>query len=780
MRTALFLLPWTLALAHFVDSGLAAYFFQQPMDQVIVSGQSVTLACVVMGYRGMVQWTKDGLALGGERDLPGWSRYSIVGDASAGQHNLRIDYAELDDDAVYECQATQAALRSQRAKLTVLIPPNDPEIHNGPVVHVISNIPYNLSCRAAGAKPAAEISWYRDGQRQDSTVYSKALMDDGKREVAVSTLLLTPSSRDMGSSFTCRVSNPAAPAGKQTTVTLNVQYPPVVILSVQPQTVPEGGKVSFLCTATSNPEVTGYRWAKGGVPISEANGDSYEATVDQSFFTEPVSCEVSNSVGSTNVSTLVDVHFGPRLISQPKPLTVDIGSDASFTCTWTGNPPLTLAWTKKGSTVQVLSNGNTLHLKAVTQEDAGIYVCKAIVPRIGVAEKEVALAVNGPPIISAGPSQQTTVGAKARLECLVGSSPPPDRIAWAWGERVLDAGSLDRFTVDTVVTDQGVLSALLIDPTHDDDFALPYNCTAWNRFGARSAAVSLRRQEVWSVMILGAMSASGVAALLILVVFASLCYRRKHCRKAQLSPGSEAIILHPCMWSHRQRREPFNAYICPSVCPAAKRGTQLSKADILVQITTTESSPSRPSEAEDDGKEPMATSSESPATSHTEHSEILEDDEGSQELKDPTNGYYKVRAHEEPCLGSSFSEYTPAPRPLFGATSLYPSAGPVQPKLYEYTHRYTLGTPGSRSAYDPHERLFPQESMYSGAAYLTAPYSRAFTSYVKPSNYEKAESGYEQSDQASKASGCSRFSYTSLSQQSDYGRPAQQRMQTHV
>lgn len=45
------------------------------MDQVIVSGQSVTLACVIMGYRGMVQWTKDGLALGGERDLPGMYVY---------------------------------------------------------------------------------------------------------------------------------------------------------------------------------------------------------------------------------------------------------------------------------------------------------------------------------------------------------------------------------------------------------------------------------------------------------------------------------------------------------------------------------------------------------------------------------------------------------------------------------------------------------------------------------------------------------------------------------
>lgn len=59
--------------------------------------------------------------------------------------------------------------------------------------------------------------------------------------------------------------------------------------------------------------------------------------MDYTFFTEPVSCEVRNDVGSTNVSTLVDVHceWGgiaakaetgegkPRLLpalSTPKPL----------------------------------------------------------------------------------------------------------------------------------------------------------------------------------------------------------------------------------------------------------------------------------------------------------------------------------------------------------------------------------------------------------------------------------------------------------------------------
>lgn len=49
-----------------------------------------------------------------------WPRYRVVGSADAGQYNLEITDAELSDDASYECQATEAALRSRRAKLTVL------------------------------------------------------------------------------------------------------------------------------------------------------------------------------------------------------------------------------------------------------------------------------------------------------------------------------------------------------------------------------------------------------------------------------------------------------------------------------------------------------------------------------------------------------------------------------------------------------------------------------------------------------------------------------------
>ncbi|KPP74301.1 hypothetical protein Z043_106548, partial [Scleropages formosus] len=479
------------------------------------------------------------------------------------------------------------------------------------------------------------------------------LMEDGKREAAVSMLPLVPDDKDSGRTYTCRVLNPAAPAGRQTSVTINVQHPPSVTLSVQPQTVMEGAKVLFICSASANPEITGYRWSKGGIPISEANGDSLEVTVDHSYFTDPVSCEVSNSVGSTNVSTLVDVQFGPRLLSEPKPLVVDIGMDAAFTCSWTGNPPLTLAWTKQGSSV-VLSNSNTLQLKAVTQEDAGTYTCKAIVPRIGVAERDV-----------------TLTNSKGKLECLVGSSPPPEKIVWTFGDVSLSAGTSGRFTVQTVTSDRGVLSSLILSETHAQDFELRYNCTAWNRFGTGTALVILKEQEALPMLIIvGATVGGGCVLIICIITLVSLC-----CRNSV----------------------------------KGKKGTRLSKSDIRVQIVHSDHNATRGNDDEEDVKEPMApNSSESPGTSRTEHSDLLEEEEDERsDIKDPTNGYYNVRAHEDRHVRSGFSEYVPNPRPV---------------------------------------------------------------------------DAYDHSDQASKVSSSSRFSYASSqvsSQQSDYGRPSQQRMQTH-
>lgn len=43
----------------------------------MVRGQRVILSCVVFNYSGIVQWTKDGLALGIGEDLRGETSYSL-------------------------------------------------------------------------------------------------------------------------------------------------------------------------------------------------------------------------------------------------------------------------------------------------------------------------------------------------------------------------------------------------------------------------------------------------------------------------------------------------------------------------------------------------------------------------------------------------------------------------------------------------------------------------------------------------------------------------------
>lgn len=41
------------------------------------------------------------------------------------------------------------------------------------MVRLKAHTPHNLTCRASGAKPAAEITWYRDGEIMLDAIYSK-------------------------------------------------------------------------------------------------------------------------------------------------------------------------------------------------------------------------------------------------------------------------------------------------------------------------------------------------------------------------------------------------------------------------------------------------------------------------------------------------------------------------------------------------------------------------------------------------------------------------------
>ncbi|OXB56003.1 hypothetical protein ASZ78_015467, partial [Callipepla squamata] len=641
-------------------------------------------------------------------------------------------------------------------------PPDDPVIMGGPIISLRAGDPLNLTCHADNAKPAASIIWMRKGEVVNGATYSKTLLRDGKRESIMSTLFIAPSDIENGESIVCRATNKAIPSGKETSVTIDIQHPPLVNLSVEPQPVLEDNTVKFHCSAKANPAVTQYRlslslsdgnsaallspschrWAKKGQVIKEASGDFYETIVDHTFFFEPVSCEVTNALGSTNISRTVDVYFGPRMATEPQSLLVDLGSDAVFNCAWTGNPSLTIVWMKRGSGV-VLSNENKLTLKSVRQEDAGKYVCRAVVPRVGAGEREVTLTVNGPPIISSTQTQHALHGQKGQIKCFIRSTPPPDRIAWSWKENVLESGTSGRYTVETVSTDEGVISTLTISNIVRADFQTIYNCTAWNSFGSDTEIIRLKEQEsVPMAVIIGVAVGAGVAFLVLMATIVAFC----------------------CARSQRNLK-----------------GVVSAKNDIRVEIVHKEPASGRETEEHPTIKQLMMERGEFQQDSVLKQLEVLKEEEKEfQNLKDPTNGYYSVNTfkehHSTPTISLSGcpADLRPAGKQRvptgMSFTNIYSTLS-GQSRLYDYSQRFVLGM-GS-SSIELCEREFQRGSMSDSSSFLDTQCDSSISSSGK-------QDGYVQFDKASKASASSSHHSQSSSQNSDPSRPLQRRMQTHV
>ncbi|XP_036296986.1 kin of IRRE-like protein 2 isoform X1 [Pipistrellus kuhlii] len=658
-------------------AGLSPHFLQQPKDLMVLLGDEARLPCALGTYSGVVQWTKDGLALGGERDLPGWSRYWISGDAARGQHDLHIRPVELEDQASYECQATQAGLRSRPAQLHVLVPPEAPQVLGSPSVSLVAGVPANLTCRSRGdARPTPELLWFRDEVQLDGATSYQTLLKKGTIESVESILSFTPSSHDDGATLVCRARSQALPAGKDTAITLSLQYSPVVTLSAEPQTVQEGEKVTFLCQARAQPPVTGYRWAKGGSPVPGARGPMLEVVADTSFLTAPVSCEVSNAVGSANCSTALDVQFGPILQAKPEPMSVDQGEEASFSCAWHGNPLPRVTWTRHGG-AQVLGYGPTLRLPSVGPEDAGDYVCRAETgpSGLGGGAAEVRLTVNAPPVVTALHSSTAFLRGPARLQCLVFASPAPEAVVWSWDEGFLEKGSRGRFLVETFPAPEGrigqgpgLISVLHISGTQESDFSRGFNCSARNRLGEGDTWISLGRREVLPTIRVVAGVASLATSLIIVITGVALCC---WCQgKASFSKQKNQVHI-----------------------PGSSHGSSL-----------------RGPEEEETG-----SSENQGSIMHMDSSDLVLDEEGALETKDPTNGYYKVQGVS---VSLSIGK-TP------GDGLFLPPSSPLGP----------LGTP---PFYDFNSHLGmprPCKLSRAQAGYLTTPHSRAFTSYIKPTSF---------------------------------------------
>ncbi|GAA6099933.1 kin of IRRE-like protein 3 isoform X7 [Tachysurus ichikawai] len=352
----------------------------------------------------------------------------------------------------------------------------------------------------------------------------------------------------------------------------------------------------------------------------------------------------------------------------------------------------------------------------------------------------------GPPTISSTQTHQAPHGEKGQIKCFIRSTPPPDRIAWSWKETVLESGTSGRYTVETVSTEDGVLSTLTMSNIVPADFQTIYNCTAWNSFGSDTEIIRLKEQESLPVaVIIGVAVGAFVAFIVLIGTIGAFC----------------------CTRSQRNLK-----------------GVVSTKNDIRVEIVHKDHNAARENEDHAAMKQLMIERGEFQQESVLKQLEVLQEEEKEyQHIKDPTNGYYSVNTFKEhhgtPTITLASTHTTTELRRETSTgkqrvptgmsfTNIYSTiSGAPNPRLYEYGGRFVLGT-GSSSIELCERELQQRASLSDSGSFMDTQCDSSASSYA---HFDK--------DSKASASSSSHHSHSS-SQNSDLTRPLQKRMQTHV
>uniref|UniRef100_A0A3B3XTE2 NPHS1 adhesion molecule, nephrin n=1 Tax=Poecilia mexicana TaxID=48701 RepID=A0A3B3XTE2_9TELE len=292
-------------------------FRTEPRNLTVRMGATAVLKCEVLRASGIVQWAKDGFLLGPQRSLPGFPRYSMIG--RRGQYYLRIEDAQLDDDAFFECQAGQSersdAIVSNPAFLTVQIPPSKPYFTTDVTTPWVAGKKYMVECVAPDAKPS-------------------------KRRVAA---LLK---RFYFSELLLFLSLPL----------LTDPPEPPYIIGLDRDVVKAGSLLVLECVSHGGNPLGTLQWTKEGEVLSTTWGEEVVGQKSRNILRLQItpadnqaelSCESANIVSPSplSVTRKITVFFGPATLTQSGSLEAIEGQELTLSChASSSNPPVHIRW----------------------------------------------------------------------------------------------------------------------------------------------------------------------------------------------------------------------------------------------------------------------------------------------------------------------------------------------------------------------------------------------------------------------------------------------------
>ena len=267
-------------------------------------------------------------------------------------------------------------------------------------------------------------------------------------------------------SYSVMVTNPVSSAGP-VSASLNVVVPPTITnLTVSPWPVVQAANATFTAAST-DPNAT-YQWQFISVDILGATSPSFTRLVMQTTDAGQYSVVVANIAGTTNRSTNVSVIVPPIITNQPSSLTINQGSNATFTVSADGTPPLGYYWyTNDTSLITWEPNFlSSLTVTNVQPGDAGNY--SVVVSNIAGTNLSIWASLS---VISTGGITNGPVGGASTNGILVSMTQPNTTVSsnaavYALGQSIdlrATARTTDRYSYITSVAFYGGTNLSLSD-----------------------------------------------------------------------------------------------------------------------------------------------------------------------------------------------------------------------------------------------------------------------------------------------------------------------------
>ncbi|XP_040183024.1 nephrin [Rana temporaria] len=385
----------------------------------------------------------------------------------------RIVPQSTDNGNLLVCSATNEALQAPLSVsfiMNVLFPPDTPTIdgYEGPTIKADEKL--ELICTSRSGNPLATLQWLKNEE-----VVKTRWETDSKKKLSKSQLELKIKAEHNNAVISCEAVNHVTPMALQTSITLNVVFPPAKVTILGSTSGAENTSLSLSCfTSSSNPPVY-IRWWLGPVELGDTvvtiTDSDHGGKMTMSNITTVVqrehngmqlTCEAFNeAILYTKANSVqLSVQYPPQKIwieAPPLDMRFRAGTRVKLNCfTSGGHPAPRLTWLKEKRTVtdgKTITAGKIVSREIILEtspsDNQATYRCNATNDGKTILSATTKIHVQFPPIdvkIINEPKAYKR-GSNITLECRSGSSNPESTITWVKQGAILKG------------TDQGVRNA---------------------------------------------------------------------------------------------------------------------------------------------------------------------------------------------------------------------------------------------------------------------------------------------------------------------------------